>query len=119
MGLRSLAFVVLLASLVGACALTDPVDYRYDNIGRSLAVARNESIFLNIVRASHDYPLAFTAISQVTPSMTNVSSFALPSFVEGPGAILRTGSASTTASTLNTFPSTAGGRDFLFGNTTA
>src|SRR5271170_3822406 len=130
MGLRSLAFVVLLASLVGACALTDPVDYRYDNIGRSLAVARNESIFLNIVRASHDYPLAFTTISQVTPSMTNTTSFALPSFVEGPGVIARVattaiakGTTTTTTTTspavLNTFPSSAPGRDFIFGNTTA
>jgi len=118
MGLRSLPFVVLLASLVGACALTDPVDNRYDMIGRSLAKARNEAIFLNLVRASHDYPLAFTAISQVTPSMTNTSSFALPTFVEGPGALLRVGTAAAPA-TLNTFPSTAPARDFIFGNTTA
>jgi uncharacterized membrane protein YgcG len=121
MGLRSLSFVALLASLVGACALTDPVDYRYDNIGRSLAVARNEAIFLNIVRASHDYPLAFTAISQVSPSMTNTSSFALPSFLEGPGAILRTGATAAGSATgiINTFPSSAPARDLIFGNTTA
>src|SRR6202050_3364934 len=119
MGLRSLPFVMLLASLVAACALTDPVDYRYDNIGRSLAVARNEAIFLNIVRASHDYPLAFTTISQVTPSMTNVSSFALPSFVEGPGAIVRAATSATTPPTtvVKTFPSSAAGRDFIFGHT--
>jgi hypothetical protein len=30
---------------------------RYDIISRSLAKARNESIFLNLIRASHDYPL--------------------------------------------------------------
>jgi hypothetical protein len=120
MGLRSFVFVVLLASLAGACGLTDPVDFRYDNIGRSLAVARNESIFLNLVRASHDYPLAFTTISQVTPSMTNTTSFALPSFVEGPGAISRVTTAATAPGTtaLNTFP-TGASRDFLFGNTTA
>jgi uncharacterized membrane protein YgcG len=124
MGLRSFAFVALLAGVAGACALTDPVDYRYDNIGRSLAVARNESIFLNIVRASHDYPLAFTTISQVTPSMTNTTSFALPSFVEGPGGIAR-GTTSTLAgavagsAVINTFPSSAPGRDFIFGNTSA
>jgi uncharacterized membrane protein YgcG len=120
MGLRSSVLVVLLASVAGACALTDPVDYRYDNIGRSLAVARNESIFLNIVRASHDYPLAFTTISQVTPSMTNTTSFALPSFVEGPGAISRVTTAAAFPSTtaLNTFP-TGASRDFIFGNTTA
>jgi hypothetical protein len=108
---------MLLASLVAACALTDPVDYRYDNIGRSLAVARNEAIFLNIVRASHDYPLAFTTISQVTPSMTNTSSFALPSFLEGPGTISRVSNAA--AGTISTFPSTAPGADLIFGNTTA
>ena len=115
MGLRSLAFVVLLASLVGACALVDPVDNRYDIIGRSLAKARNESIFLNLVRASHDYPLAFTAISQVTPSMTNTSSFALPSFLVGPGNV---GQVTATAA-LSTFPTSAPGRDTIFGNTTA
>jgi len=97
---------MLLASLVGACALTDPVDNRYDMIGRSLAKARNEAIFLNLVRASHDYPLAFTAISQVTPSMTNTSTLALPSFLLGPqfkGAL----------------PTSSAERDVVFGNTTA
>jgi uncharacterized membrane protein YgcG len=116
MGLRSFSFVALLASLVGACALTDPVDYRYDNIGRSLAVARNEAIFLNIVRASHDYPLAFTTISQVTPSMTNTTSFALPSFMEGPGGIHVANGAT---SAVSTFPTSSSFRDVLFGNTTA
>jgi uncharacterized membrane protein YgcG len=120
MGLRSLSVVALLASLVGACALTDPVDYRYDNIGRSLAVARNEAIFLNIVRASHDYPLAFTTISQVTPSMTNTTSFALPSFMEGPGGLRVFQANGTTAPTsVSTFPSSSPYRDFIFGNTTA
>jgi uncharacterized membrane protein YgcG len=117
MGLRSLSIVVLLTSVVAGCGLTDPVDYRYDNIGRSLAVARNEAIFLNIVRASHDYPLAFTTISQVTPSMTNTTSFALPSFMEGPGRITAFGTAST--SVVSTFPSSSPFRDFIFGNTTA
>jgi uncharacterized membrane protein YgcG len=117
MGLRSLLVVVLLASLAGACGLTDPVDYRYDNIGRSLAVARNEAIFLNIVRASHDYPLAFTTISQVTPSMTNTTSFALPSFMEGPGGVHVAATAG--ASAVSTFPSSSPFRDVIFGNTTA
>jgi len=116
MGLRSLIFVALASCVVSACALVDPVDVRYDTIGRSLAQARNEAIFLNLVRASHDYPLSFTTISQVTPSMTNTSSLALPSFVEGPGAILHIKGAT---SAFNTFPSSASGRDFIFGNTTA
>jgi hypothetical protein len=96
----------MIAALVGACAVTDPVDNRYDHIGRSLAKGRNESIFLNIVRAAHDYPLAFTTIGSVTPSMTNTSSLALPSFLLGP-------------SPRNVEPSFTPGRDVLFGNTTA
>jgi len=81
---RSLLALLLIASLVGACALVDPVDTRYDEITRSLAKARNEAIFLNLVRASHDHPLSFATISQVTPSLTNVSSFGLPAFLAGP-----------------------------------
>jgi len=81
---RSLSAIVVLALFVGACALVDPVDTRYDEITRSLAKARNEAIFLNLVRASHDHPLSFATISQVTPSLTNVSSFALPAFIAGP-----------------------------------
>jgi hypothetical protein len=75
---------IMLAGVVGACAITDPVDNRYDNIGRSLAKARNETIFLNIVRSAHDYPLSFTTIGSVTPSMTNTSTLGLPSFLVGP-----------------------------------
>jgi hypothetical protein len=81
---RSLLAVLLPAFVVGACALVDPVDTRYDEITRSLAKARNEAIFLNLVRASHDHPLSFATISQVTPSLTNVSSFGLPTFLAGP-----------------------------------
>ncbi len=84
MWLRVLLAGGLLAGLLSACAVVDPVDRRYDTIGRSLAKARDESIFLNLVRASHDYPLAFTTIANVTPSMSNTSSFALPSFSLGP-----------------------------------
>src|ERR1700684_4465920 len=74
----------LLAGVLGACAVVDPVDSRYDTVSRSLSKARNESIFLNLVPASHDYPLAFTTIANVTPTMTNTSSFALPTFSIGP-----------------------------------
>jgi hypothetical protein len=119
MGLRSLSIVLLFAFVVSACALVDPVDSRYDTVGRSLAKARNEGIFLNLVRASHDYPLAFTTIANVTPTMTNTSSLALPSFLLGPGAILRTFTPPATIGTVNTFPSSAPGRDTIFGNTTA
>jgi hypothetical protein len=75
---------VCLAGLLSACAIIDPVDSRYDTVGRSLAKARDEAIFLNLVRANHDYPLSFTTVSNVTPSLTNVSQFGLPTFIEGP-----------------------------------
>jgi len=73
-----------LVGLLSACAVVDPVDSRYDTVGRSLARARDQAIFLNLVRASHDYPLSFTTVSNVTPSLTNVSQFSLPAFIEGP-----------------------------------
>jgi hypothetical protein len=87
---RALLAGGLLAGLLGACAVVDPVDSRYDTVSRSLAKARDEAIFLNIIRASHDYPLAFTTIANVTPTMTNTSSFALPSFSLGPPNCLPT-----------------------------
>jgi hypothetical protein len=93
---------------LSACAVVDPVDSRYDTISRSLAKARNESIFLNIVRASQDYPLSFVTVSNVTPTMTNTSSLGLPNFLVGPGFI------SGNANSLFT-----PGRDVVFGNTTA
>src|SRR6204780_1880665 len=74
----------LLAGSLSACAVVDPVDNRYDTVSRSLAKSRNESIFLNLVRASHDYPLSFVTIANVTPSLTNTTSLALPSFLLGP-----------------------------------
>src|SRR5271155_535316 len=85
-------FAACLAGLLSACAVVDPVDSRYDTISRSLAKARNESIFLNIVRAGHDYPLSFDTVSNVTPSITNTSSLGLPNFLLGP---LNPGAAAT------------------------
>jgi hypothetical protein len=97
-----------LAGLLGACSVIDPVDSRYDTVSRSLAKARNESIFLNLIRASHDYPLSFVTVANVTPTMTNTSTFGLPNFLLGPNI-----SAPTTASIFTP------GRDVIFGNTTA
>jgi hypothetical protein len=104
----------LLAGLLSACAVVDPVDRRYDTVARSLATARNESIFLNLVRASHDYPLAFTTIANVTPSMTNTTSLGLPSFLVGPGHVV-----AGATSAISTFPSSSPYRDTLFSNSTA
>jgi hypothetical protein len=100
------AWLVCLAGVLGACAVIDPVDSRYDTISRSLAKGRNESIFLNLIRASHDYPLSFVTVANVTPTMTNTSSLGLPSFLFGP---LNPGAAATFTP----------GRDVIFGNTTA
>lgn len=84
MWLRVLLAGSCLAGLLSACAIIDPVDSRYDTVGRSLARARDEAIFLNLVRASHDYPLSFTTVSNVTPSLTNTSSLGLPTMLFGP-----------------------------------
>jgi hypothetical protein len=97
-----------LGALLGACALVDPVDSRYDTISRSLAKARNESILLNLVRASHDYPLSFVTVANVTPTMTNTSTLGLPAFLFGPNI-----GPPTTTSLFTP------GRDVIFGNTTA
>jgi len=75
---------ILLAGTLGACAVVDPVDPRYDTVNRSLAKARNESMLLNIIRSSHDWPMSFTTVPQVNPSMQNVTTFGLPSFLVGP-----------------------------------
>jgi hypothetical protein len=92
MWLRVLLAGACFAGVLSACAAIDPVDSRYDTIGRSLTKARDEAIFLNLVRASHDYPLSFTIISNVTPSLTNTASLGLPSFTGvGPLAPLGTG----------------------------
>jgi hypothetical protein len=108
---RVLLVGALLAGALGACAVIDPVDNRYDTVSRSLAKGRNESIFLNLVRASHDYPLSFTTVANVTPSLTNTTTFSLPSFLLGPSARLAAGPALT--------PGFTPGRDVIFGNTTA
>src|ERR1700728_2955562 len=111
---RTLLAGGLLAGLLGACAIVDPVDSRYDTIGRSLAKTRNEAIFLNLVRASHDYPLSFVTVSNVTPTMTSTTNVALPSFLLGPhiGSYLASGAPATV-------PLFTPGRDVIFGNTTA
>jgi hypothetical protein len=110
---RVLLLGALLGGLLGACAVVDPVDNRYDTVSRSLAKARNESIFLNLVRASHDYPLSFTVVANVTPSLTNTTSFSLPSFLLGPHVGSYPGGGTVTS------PLFTPGRDVIFGNTTA
>src|ERR1700681_486152 len=81
---RDLVAGILLAGTLGACAVVDPVDPRYDTVNRSLAKARNESILLNIIRSSHDWPMSFTTVPQVNPSMQNVTTLGSPQFLVGP-----------------------------------
>ena len=77
----------LLAVVLSACAVVDPVHPRSDTIDRSLERTRNESILLNIVRASHQWPLNFTAIAQVSPSAMNQTTLGLPNFLTGPNPV--------------------------------
>ena len=77
----------LLAVVLSGCAVVDPVHPRSDTIDRSLEQARNESILLNIVRASHQWPLNFTAIAQVSPTATNQTILGLPNFLAGPNPV--------------------------------
>jgi hypothetical protein len=118
MWFRALVAGGLLAGALSACAVVDPVDSRYDTVSRSLAKARNEAIFLNLVRASHDYPLSFTTIANVTPTMTNTSSFALPTFSVGPPNCLP-GLSGTTRSTTCSFGTGVPGAATLLTNNTA
>jgi hypothetical protein len=116
---RDLVAGVLLAGTVGACAVVDPVDPRYDTVNRSLAKARNESILLNIIRSSHDWPMSFTTVPQVNPSMQNVTTVGLPSFLEGPNPQcinLNGGAIGAAGAARCLTPPGSPGRDILFGN---
>jgi hypothetical protein len=116
---RALIVGGLFAGLLGACAVVDPVDSRYDTVGRSLAKARDEAIFLNIIRASHDYPLAFTTIANVTPTMTNTTGFALPSFSLGPSNCLPTVASTPLRTITCTYGTGFGGAATALGSSTA
>src|SRR3954465_188075 len=74
----------LICGALTSCAIVDVVDPRYDSINRSTAKARNESILLNIVRASHDAPLNFVAFSKVSGQTTVAANAGLPQFNLGP-----------------------------------
>jgi hypothetical protein len=74
----------VLAAAVGGCAVIDRADPRHDTINRAAANARNESILLNIIRASHNLPLNFVAFSRVSGSQSAQANVGLPSFGVGP-----------------------------------
>jgi hypothetical protein len=114
---RTLLVGGLFAGLLSACAVVDPVDSRFDTVTRSLARARDEAIFLNLIRASQNYPLAFATIANVTPTMTNTSSLALPSFSFGPPNCLPTALPALTRSC--SFPTGIPGASVGVNNSTA
>src|SRR5947209_4066925 len=70
----------LLVAVLSACAVIDIVDPRFDSVNRSTAKARNESILLNIVRASHSAPLNFVNFTRVSGSMNVAATAGLPAF---------------------------------------
>jgi hypothetical protein len=114
--LRKLFASGLLAMAVGACAMVDPVDPRYDTVNRSLSKARNESILLNILRAAHEWPLSFTTVPQVNPGMTNETTVGLPNFLLGPS--YRAPQVAGVAASGYSLPSSSPMRDVIFGNNT-
>lgn len=118
---RELLTSGVLALAVSACAIVDPVDPRYDTVNRSLSKARNESILLNILRASHEWPLSFTTVPQVNPGMTNTTSVGLPNFLLGPSykpPLVGPLGAVGVTSTQYTLPSSSPMRDAIFSNNT-
>jgi hypothetical protein len=80
-------FVVCSAVIATHCAMVDTIDGRYAQINRSSEKARNESILLNIVRASQHVPLNFVTISRVSGSTSATMGGGLPNFITGPFAI--------------------------------
>jgi hypothetical protein len=102
----------MVACVLSSCSAVDSaIDPRYDTINRSTAKARNESILLNIVRASHSVPLNFVAFSRVSGATQVGGSVALPNFQVGPSYIVP-------ATRANPFPSytplTGPQRDVVF-----
>jgi hypothetical protein len=66
------------------CAMVDTFDGRLDQINRSSAYARNQSILLNIVRSSRNVPLNFVAVSRISGSTQTQFGGGLPSMMVGP-----------------------------------
>jgi hypothetical protein len=112
MSVRAASIGILIAAVLSGCAAIDStVAPRYDTVSRNFAEARNEAILLNIVRAAHDDPLSFSAISQAIPQTTNGTSLGLPQFFEGPKFC--------PTPTTCTLGSSGPQRGFVFGNSVA
>ena len=83
-GIVRVLFVVCTAFFASQCAIVDTFDGRYAQINRSSETARNQSILLNIVRASRHVPLNFVAFSRVSGSTTASMGGGLPNILTGP-----------------------------------
>ena len=84
-GVRAGAVLASFAALfLTGCAMVDTIDGRLDQIDRSAAYARNQSILLNIVRASRNVPLNFVAVSRISGSTQAQFGGGLPSMLVGP-----------------------------------
>jgi hypothetical protein len=84
-GVRVGALMASCAALFLAhCAMVDTIDSRLDQIDRSAAYARSQSILLNIVRASRNVPLNFVAVSRISGSTQAQFGGGLPSMLVGP-----------------------------------
>src|ERR1700686_4980759 len=115
----------LVGCFVGGCAAVDTVHPRYETINQSTERARNESILLNIVRASQDAPLNFVAFSSVSGTSQLNAGAGLPAFLVGPFApltvptgVLVKDAAGNLAATSSTIAPPAPQRAFQFGNST-
>jgi hypothetical protein len=102
------AAIFLAGSLAGCAVVDGSVAPRSDTVSRNFANARNEAILLNIVRAAHNDPLSFSAISQAIPQMSNGTTLGLPTFM--------TGSPFCPTPTTCTLGTGSPGRGALFGN---
>jgi hypothetical protein len=110
---RRLWHWLLLAGLLGGCAVVDTIDPRIDLTNRQTARARDQAILLNIVRANHNLPLNFVAFSRVSGTQSAAVSLASPTFLLGPGAAV-TSIAKQEAIFSNTTLNTSGATNNAF-----
>jgi hypothetical protein len=78
------ALAAAVAGLFGSCAEIDNIESRTETINRGVADYYNESILLNILRASKSEPLAFVSVSSVTGHNTVTGNIGFPTITVGP-----------------------------------
>jgi hypothetical protein len=79
------AVVGVAAALLAACVAKGDIEKHVGRIDESVGTSRNQSILLNIVRASRNEPLYFTSLPGVTGSSTTSLSTGLPTINVGVG----------------------------------